>query len=68
MRKSIQNPDNHGYTLASGIPAAREAVIKLYKPKNLITINNCVIQHGVNQGLVAAIMSFTNASDEILVP
>jgi|LakMenE01Jun11ns_1017448.scaffolds.fasta_scaffold7681434_1 hypothetical protein len=48
MRKSIQNPDNHGYTLSSGIPAAREAVIKLYKPKNPITVNNCVIQHGVN--------------------
>ncbi len=43
MKKIIYNPDNHGYTLATGMPAAREAIIKLYKHKNPITINNCVI-------------------------
>jgi aspartate/methionine/tyrosine aminotransferase len=67
MRKQISG-DNHGYTMTPGVPAAREAILKLYKPKNPISINNITIQHGVNQGLYVILMSFTNPGDEILVP
>ena len=30
MRKTIDNTNNHGYTVSSGVPAAKEAVVKLY--------------------------------------
>lgn len=50
------------------MPSAREAILKLYSPKVTIGIANVVIQHGVNQGLLATIMAFTNPGDEILVP
>lgn len=47
---------------------AREAIKRLYKPRNPISVDNIVIQHGVNQGLLVALQSFTNPGDEILVP
>lgn len=68
MRRNIQVPDNHGYTLSSGVKSAREAVLRLYKPKVNITINDVVIQHGANQGLLATLLAFTNPGDQILVP
>ena len=33
-----------------------------------MTANDVVIQHGANQGLFCAILSFTNPGDDILVP
>ena len=68
IKKYIGKPDSHGYTITPGVPQAREAIIKLYKPKNAITIDQVTIQHGVNQGLLATLMAFTNPGDEILVP
>lgn len=39
IKKQIEVPTNHGYTLSSGVPTAREAILKLYKPKFQVTIN-----------------------------
>ena len=33
MKNAIDNTDNHSYTLSSGVPIAKEAVLKLYNPK-----------------------------------
>lgn len=63
LRKEIANPESHGYTLSSGVPTAREAILKLYKPKNKVPIDHVVIQHGVNQGLLVTLMAFTNPGD-----
>ena len=68
MKKSIADTNNHGYTVSSGVPTAKEAVLKLYKPKVELSPNNVIIHHGVNQGLLSVVMAFTNSGDEILVP
>jgi aspartate/methionine/tyrosine aminotransferase len=43
-------------------------VAKLYNPKVPITGADVQINHGVNMGLLAILMAFTNEGDEILVP
>lgn len=68
LRNVLGVTANHGYTMTSGVPPAREAIAKLYKPKFEVTANNVVIQHGANQSLFCALLSFTNPGDNILVP
>lgn len=68
VRQVIANEGNHGYTLSTGVPPARAAIAKLYNSKVPINEAQVVIQHGANQGLLSALMSFTNPGDDILVP
>jgi aspartate/methionine/tyrosine aminotransferase len=62
------NENNHGYSASIGTPAFREAVTKLYSSKFPITAADVQINHGVNMGLLAVLMAFTNEGDEVLVP
>ena len=62
------NENNHGYNTSVGIPAFRQAVAKLYSSKVPITASDVHINHGVNMGLLAILMAFTNEGDEVLVP
>lgn len=68
IRNIIANEANHGYTLSTGVPLPRAAIARLYSPKIPINEAQVIIQHGANQGLLSALMSFTNPGDEILVP
>ena len=68
LRNVLASPANHGYTMTNGVPPAREAIVNLYKPKFEVTANHVVIQHGANQSLFCALLSFTNPGDDILVP
>lgn len=36
VKKVISNENNHGYTLSTGVPPGRNAIAKLYNPKNPI--------------------------------
>jgi aspartate/methionine/tyrosine aminotransferase len=62
------NENNHGYTASTGVVAFREAVTKLYNSKVPLTASDVHINHGVNMGLLAILMAFTNEGDEVLVP
>ena len=68
LSKHTKNESNHGYTLSNGIAKAREAILKLYKPKIEIDSSKVFLNHGVNMGLLSVLMAFTNPGDEILVP
>jgi len=60
VRENIMNENNHGYGPSNGIPAFREAVIKLYETNVLLDISDVQINHGVNMGLLQAFMALTN--------
>ena len=60
VRENIMNENNHGYSASIGTPAFREAVTKLYNPKFPVTAADVQINHGVNMGLLAVLLAFTN--------
>lgn len=63
LKESIKNEDHHGYCGSTGIPELRAAVKKLYKPKFEVDLSDIHINHGVNMGLFACLLAFTNEED-----
>jgi len=69
MRKSISNPNNHGYTNSIGTLECRVAVAKHFKGPNMeLGPNDVVMVSGANMGLFVLLLSMCNSGDNILVP
>lgn len=68
LEKHTKVEVNHGYTLSSGILKARQAVLKLYKPKIPMDPSKVFLNHGANMSLLNVLMAFVNPGDQILVP
>jgi aspartate/methionine/tyrosine aminotransferase len=68
LQENILNQNNHGYCGSTGIPEFRNSIKGLYNPKFPIELSDIHVNHGVNMGLLAVLLAFTNEGDEILVP
>ncbi|MCV2884125.1 pyridoxal phosphate-dependent aminotransferase [Aestuariibacter sp. AA17] len=71
LKDVIHNlPTAQGYTDASGIYAARVAVMQYYQQKNVnnIAIEDIIIGNGVSELITMAMQAMLNTGDEVLIP
>lgn len=71
LKDVIHNlPSSQGYTDATGIYAARVAVMQYYQQKNIkdIAIEDVFIGNGVSELIVMAMQALLNNGDEVLLP
>lgn len=71
LKDVIHNlPQSQGYTDATGIYAARVAVMQYYQQKNIpnIAVEDVFIGNGVSELIVMAMQALLNTGDEVLLP
>ena len=71
LKDVIHNlPQSQGYTDATGIYAARVAVMQYYQQKNIrnISVEDVFIGNGVSEMIVMAMQALLNNGDEVLLP
>ncbi|WP_342808177.1 pyridoxal phosphate-dependent aminotransferase [Alteromonas sp. M12] len=71
LKDVIHNlPTAQGYSDASGIYAARVAVMQYYQQKNIknISVDDVFIGNGVSELIVMAMQALLNNGDEVLIP
>lgn len=71
LKDVIHNlPSAQGYSEATGIYAARVAVMQYYQQKNIrnIAVDDVFIGNGVSELIVMAMQALLNTGDEVLLP
>ncbi|WJG07676.1 pyridoxal phosphate-dependent aminotransferase [Aliiglaciecola sp. LCG003] len=71
LKDVIHNlPTAQGYSDATGIYAARVAVMQYYQQKNIkhVSVDDVFIGNGVSELIVMAMQALLNAGDEVLIP
>ena len=71
LKDVIHNlPQSQGYTDATGIYAARVAVMQYYQQKNIsnVSVEDVFIGNGVSELIVMAMQALLNNGDEVLLP
>jgi len=66
-----ENPDNHKYQLAQGIPPLLDLIGEKLKAENRITLNpleRIFVTAGANMAFINAILAITDPGDEIILP
>lgn len=70
MHAALENPLSQGYSDSKGIPAARDAILRYHKEKNLPNINEeqIYLGNGVSEMISLSLQALLNNGDEILIP
>ena len=71
LKDVIHNlPQSQGYTDATGIYAARVAVMQYYQQKSIknLSVDDVFIGNGVSELIVMAMQALLNTGDEVLLP